>query len=214
MDRLKTGMGFNYGDRNLHSPDILFKRKYRWMFNIRGVCGELEGNSPLLPPGKSGRPSLSFKEMDAQHVTETVYFPGKPEWKPINITLYDIKERFNPVIQWIKKIYKVSEQGISWNPSVGSNFKRDCSIDLYDGVGSIIEEWRLENVWPISIDFGDLDYASSDILTIDLQLRYDRAYFIEHECKKSDIKTEELKSGGGDGGNNTYARSPFTGRAI
>jgi hypothetical protein len=196
MNRSEVGMGFDYGNKSLLNGDIFFKRKYRWMFNIKGVCGGSDSTSPLLPPGKSGRPSLSFKEMDAQHITETVYFPGKPEWKPISITLYDIKTRFNPVIQWIKKIYEVSEKEVSWKPSVESSspqaFKRECSIDLYDGVGNIVEEWKLENVWPISIDFGDLDFNSSDILTIDLQLRYDRAYFIEHPCKKSEAKTKEL----------------------
>jgi hypothetical protein len=169
------------------------------MFNIKGVCGGSDSTSPILPPGKSGRPSLSFKEIDAQHVTETIYFPGKPEWKPISLTLYDIKTRFNPVIQWVKKIYQVSENEVYWNPSVINNrdaaaFKRGCSIDLYDGIGNIVEEWKLENVWPISIDFGDLDFGSSDILTIELQLRYDRAYFIEHPCEKSEVKTRELTS--------------------
>lgn len=198
--RLQTGMGFNYGNRSLIGQDIYFKRKYRWMFNIKGVCGEPGSNTPLLPPGKSGRPSLSFKEIDAQHITETVYFPGKPEWKPISITLYDTKERFNPVTQWIKKIYEVDETTVNWSPSVGTNFKRECSIDLYDGVGNIIEEWKLENVWPISIDFGDLDYSNSDILTVELQLRYDRAYIIEYPCKESAIFTRELKTGAKDGG--------------
>ena len=197
-DRLENGMGFNYGNKKLDSEDVYFKRRYRWMFHIKGVCGGEDATSPLLPPGKAGRPSLSFKEMDAQHITETVYFPGKPEWKPISLTLYDIKtERFNPVIQWIAKMYNVGEK-VSWNS--GSNdknrqFKRECTIDLYDGIGNIVEQWKLENVWPISIDFGDLDFGSSDILTIDLQLRYDRAEFIEVTPGSMSVKTKELLTG-------------------
>ena len=191
--RLKKGMGFDYGNKLLDGPDVYFKRKYRWMFHITGVCGGQDAISPLLPPGKAGRPSLSFKEMDAQHITETVYFPGKPEWKPISLTLYDIKtERFNPVIQWIAKMYKVSEQEVSWNAGGPNNFKRDCSIDLYDGIGNIVEQWRLENVWPISIDFGDLDFGSSEILTIDLQLRYDRAEFMEVTPGSKSVETKLL----------------------
>lgn len=181
MSRLKDGMGFNYGDGSLsEDPKVYFKRKYRWMLFVPGVCGETEEGvgSPLLPPGKTGRPSLSFKEMDAQHITETVYFPGKPEWKPINLTLYDLKKNKNPVIEWIKKLYEVTEQSVSWKTSSGFK-KTNCRVESYDGIGNVVERWKLENVWPISIDFGELDYASSDIMTIELQLRYDRAYIIE-----------------------------------
>lgn len=168
----RSTMGWDYGDGGLNDPTTCFKRKYRWLFFITNVSAE---GSPCLPPSKSNRPSLSFKEIDAQHVTETIYFPGKPEWKPINLTLYDIKKKSNPVMEWIKKIYLVNEKEVTWKPS--SNFKiGTCSLELYDGVGNTIEKWILENVWPNNIEFGDLDYSSSDVLTIDLTLRYDRAY--------------------------------------
>jgi hypothetical protein len=195
-------MGFNYGGAQLTDPKVYFKRKYRWRFFIPEVCGRAEKTgSPLLPPGKAGRPSLSFKEIDAQHVTETVYFPGKPEWKPISLTLYDISNRGdgvslkNPVIEWIKKLYEVSDQSVNWKTSSG--FKQNCSVEAYDGVGNIVEEWKLENVWPISIDFGELDYSQSDIMTIDLQLRYDRAYIIEHteQFEKQSTKYLDRSSG-------------------
>jgi hypothetical protein len=35
-----------------------------------------------------------------------------------------------------------------------------------------METWELKDVWPTSIDFGDLDYATSDECTIQLTLRY------------------------------------------
>lgn len=173
-NRKEMGMGFDYGDGSLSDKIVCFKRKYRWMFYIPDVCGE---GAPLLPPSKSARPSLSFKEMDAQHITETIYYPSKPEWKPINITLYDIVKRKNPVIEWIKKVYDVSETNVKWK--AGSGIKiGTCRIELYDGVGEVIETWKLENAWPNNIEFGDLDYGSSDILSVDLTLRYDRAYII------------------------------------
>lgn len=170
-------MGFEYGNGSLSDKDTCFKLKYRWEFFIKDLCGEDNG-SPLLPPSKAARPSLSFKEMDAVHLTETVYFPGRPEWKPINLTLYDIKKNLNPVIKWLQKTYLVTAGGVSWSPSCGSGGIKinECRIVLYDGVGNDIETWILENVWPNNIEFGDLDYGQSDVLTVDLTLRYDRAY--------------------------------------
>ena len=171
---MARSMGWDYGNGSFMDKDICFKRKYRWMFYINNVCGE---GSPCLPPSKSARPSLSFKEMDATHVVETVYFPGRPEWKPINLTLYDVKKKSNPVIDWLKKTYEVSDRGAKWKPSCKGGIKIDvCRIVLYDGVGETLEEWKLENVWPNNIEFGDLDYSQNDVTTIDLTLRYDRAY--------------------------------------
>ena len=88
----------------LASNDICFKRKYRWLFKITDVSYD---GVNALPPSKSARPSLSFKEMDAQHLNETLYFPSKPEWKPVNLVLYDVKNNSNvdPVWDWLTKIY-------------------------------------------------------------------------------------------------------------
>ena len=65
-----------------------FKRKHRWLFEIEDVSGD-PAVSKVLPPSKASRPNLQFKELEAQHVSETIYFPGKPDWKPITVTLYD-----------------------------------------------------------------------------------------------------------------------------
>lgn len=166
-------MGWDYGDGALNDPKVCFKRKNRWIFKIENVSAE---GSPCLPPFKGSRPGLTFKEMDAQHLNETIYFPSKPDWKPINLSLYDIKKKSNPVMNWIKKSYEVTSTASIWKPS-SSGFKiGTCFLELYDGCGETIEKWVLENVWPNSIEFGDLDMSSSDVVTIDLTLRYDRAY--------------------------------------
>jgi hypothetical protein len=172
-------MGWDYGDGALSDPKVCFKRKNRWLFFIKNVSAEKEQNNSgvsCLPPFKGGRPGLTFKEMDAQHLNETIYFPSKPDWKPINLSLYDIKKNKNPVIEWIKKVYEVSKDGSNWKPSASGFKMGTCFLELYDGAGNTIEKWVLENVWPNSIDFGDLDMSSSEVVTIDLTLRYDRAY--------------------------------------
>lgn len=160
----------------LAKSDTCFKRKYRYLFRISGISGDLTDGINALPPLKSARPSLSFKEMDAQHLNETIYYPSKPEWKPVNLVLYDIKGNTNPVWDWIKKTYNPEFPG-SWSPSVSSGFKIGrCSLEMYDGCGNTIEKWIFEGAWCQNIDFGDLDMSSSEVSTIDLTLRYDRAY--------------------------------------
>src|ERR1035437_19181 len=92
-------MGLQFG---LERDDLCIKRSFRWLFKIDGISASGVNS---LPPQKSARPSVSFKEMSAEGLNETIYFPGKPDWKPINLVLYDISTNDNPVFNWIKQIY-------------------------------------------------------------------------------------------------------------
>ena len=158
-------------------------RKNRWLFKIDSVSAD---GISALPPQKASRPSFSFKEMEAQHLTETIYFPQKPEWKPITITLYEPshgsggqRHQKHPVFEWLKKTYDPTPGGIYSPPVVpgGSGLKiNECTLEMYDGCGNTLETWVFEGVWPQAIDFGDLDMGSSEITTCDVTLRYDRAY--------------------------------------
>jgi len=167
----RSTMGFDFG---LDEADTCFKRKFRWLLIIPDVSAE---GINTLPPLRSARPSLSFKEMEAQHVSEVIYFPGKPDWKPINLVLYDIKKPEHPVYKWIKELYD-PEAG-EYKFSCEGFKKPRATLEMYDGCGKVIETWIYENVWPQNIEFGELDMQQSEYLTCDLTLRYDRAYLQE-----------------------------------
>jgi hypothetical protein len=149
-----------------------------------------------LPPLKGARPNLGFKEIEAPHVFENIYFPGRPDWKPIEMVLYDYcidgnhPNGTHPIFQWIRRIYEVNvgyyrpiAANVDVDPSVGSSvfgfdvsFKKNGYLDLYDGCGNVIESWRFDNCWPLNANFGELDMGNSEVLTCDVTLRYDRAY--------------------------------------
>ena len=165
-------MGFDFG---LEKPDLCLMRKFRWLFKIDEVCAQGVNS---LPPEKGARPSLSFKEVEVQHLNEIIYYPSKPDWKPINLTLYDLKKNQNPVLNWIKEQYDT--QNGTWKVGYGGDdrkFKKEnATLEMYDGCGNVIETWKFINVWPNNIEWGELDMQDNNYLTIDLTLRYDRAY--------------------------------------
>jgi hypothetical protein len=162
-------------DFGLESPDLCLPRKNRWLFKIPDVSAE---GANTLPPQKGSRPSLSFKEMEAQHLTETIYFPQKPEWKPVSLTLYEPTAKTmggHPVWEWVKKCYRVTDASVLWTPSA-EVMKERATLEMYNGCGDVLETWVFENAWPQAVEFGDLDMSSSDVVTCDLTIRYDRAY--------------------------------------
>ena len=162
-------MGLNFG---LERDDACLKRKFRWLLKIP----EISADDPIrtLPPLKSARPNIAFKEAEAQHLNETISYPVKPEWKPINLVLYDLKKNTHPVFDWIKNVYDPDEG--TWGPSVNTNFKKTANLELYDGCGGMIERWTYDNVWPQTVEFGELDMGNSEVVMLDVTLRFDRAY--------------------------------------
>jgi hypothetical protein len=165
----KMGWGDSFG---LADSNACFKRKNRWLFMIPDISAE---GINALPPSKASRPSISFKELSVEHLNETIYYPGKPEWKSIVLTLYDIYKPQNKIWEWINSYYDVENEKFKY--SVGFKQPR-AQLILYDGTGEKIETWFLHSVWCQDISFGDLDMGSSEIATVDLTLRYDRATYL------------------------------------
>jgi len=182
-------------DFGLEDWNVCQKMKNRWLFKIDGVSATVSGSISALPPLKGGRPKLDLVEQEVQHLVQKVYYPVKAEWKPIQLTLYDIT-RHNPVFLWLEMVYSPQPSGgfYEWNllspefcqatstqvpfDDQQSCFKRTGAICIYGGCGELLEAWKLDNCWPQSIDWGDLDMADSNVITVDVTLRYDRAYLV------------------------------------
>lgn len=148
------------------------KRKFRYLFFVEGVSAD---GANALPPLNAARPNLGFKEMIAKHVSEDVYYAAKPDWRPINLVLYDLKKNGeHPVFKWIKEVY--NPKSGNFKPPNSGEFIKEARVELYDGCGERIESWNFEDVWPQSVNFQTLEMGSSEILTVDLTLRYVRAY--------------------------------------
>jgi hypothetical protein len=183
----------NMGLGNLGRKNTIFKRKFRWMFEVPDIVGE---GINMYPPSAAARPKLTFNDFQVNHLVETITIPGRPIWNPITITVYDIvydnSSSKHPIYEWILSLYGKAPNfpyqfsggstgaanaaaGLSY---MGTHrFKKPyANITMYDGCGTELERWVLENVWPSEVDFGELDYSSSEVSTITMTLKYDRAY--------------------------------------
>lgn len=166
----------------LYNPSLAFKRPFRFAFIIDGVS--MAGGLDVKIAYKAQRPQFGFKEITCEHMNETIYMPGKIEFKPISFTLYDTwnpqVNKENPVFKWIESYYW-GDLGIygfaGENRRAGGNqFKKKAYLNMYDGSGCAVESWVFENAWPQDINFNECDYGSNDVMSIDITLRYDRCY--------------------------------------
>lgn len=188
------GLGPVLGNSNTE-----LKRPFRWMLEI-GSSGnsqdgivDVVGNSVnVLPPLSGNRPSLSFREIEVEHVSETIYMPGKAQWKPMKVQVYDIAQRLknNIVFDWIVRYYNAQKASYNYSSMNNvSNFKKNALLSIYSGNGCCLESVALENAWPRDIEFGELDMANSGILTITMELRFDRAYVTTYQQGNNYVNT-------------------------
>ena len=176
-------MGMQMG---LEGDGRFCKRQFRWIFTVDRVIGDLSssGSMDCLPPEKSARPNLSFKEMNVQHLNEEVFYPAKPDWKPITVTVFDLQKSSHPIWKWLNELYYVDAQTATFkepNATPGPNvgFIRQCTLQLFNGCGDVVETWIYDDCWPQSVNFQPLDMTQNGLVMCEITLRYARAYIQE-----------------------------------
>ena len=165
-DRHNMGLGV------IGRPDITFKRKFRFTFEILGFCGNQKNKVPEHFVKVASRPNISFEEFQIDHLNGRMWIPGKGTWETIAVTYIDVaNEEMRSLWNWLATVYDIT------NPiTLAMAEKRDYDatgiLNMYDGCGTLLETWQLLHMWPQGINFGDLDYEASDTATIELTLRF------------------------------------------
>lgn len=163
-------MAINMGLGKIGQPNVVHKRKFRWTF-------EVERTNRLSVPASfvkmAARPNISIEETEIHFLNGKTYIPGKGTWEAITVTYYDVAGSENLGLwEWLADVYNYT------NPiALTQSSRRECysgrgKCKLYDGCGNALESWTLDDCWPQAVNFQELDYASSDEMTIEVTIRY------------------------------------------
>ena len=74
-------------------------------------------------------------------------------------------------MEWIR----LSHESVKGRDGYSDMYKKDITFNLLGPVGDIVEEWILKGTYIESVDFGELDYSSTDPAEITMTLKYDFA---------------------------------------
>ena len=169
-----------------------FKRKYRWTFRVENIGG----NAALGVGGQyvkvANRPQLEVEETEINFLNGKTWIPGKATFQQLAVTYYDSASTdaaVNNLLLWVNRVYNFKDGGSEFIQATQRNVAKNAAgtgyagngiLTMLDGSGYAIEEWRLVNCWPVSINFGDLDYSSSEECTVELNLRYNFAKYTNY----------------------------------
>ena len=141
------------------------KMKNRFIFEVGGI--------PSYLIKASQRPTIQFEKVTLDHINVKRQLKGKGEWQDITMTLYDpiVPSGAQQVMEWIR----TSHESLTGRDGYAAFYKKDVTFFLLGPVGDKIEQWTIKGAFITSANFGELDWASNDPVSIELTLTYDYA---------------------------------------
>ena len=141
------------------------KVKNRFIMYIEGI--------PAYLIRAAARPTITFEEIELNHINVKRYVKGKGSWEPLEITLYDpiVPSGAQAVMEWVR----LHHESVTGRDGYSDFYKKDITFNVLDPVGAVVEEWELKGAFIQSANFGDLAFDSSDPVEITMTLRYDYA---------------------------------------
>ena len=167
------------------SKDTAPKRNFRFLVQL--------GNDVVWWAKTVSTPSYDVAEVEHNFLDNKFYFPGRVSWSDVSMSLVDpvspdAVEKTNEYVIGANVTngpnYKIKDEAAATsNPTTISKAKAvealgAVTITIMNAEGDEIEVWTLQNAFIKAAKYGDLDYSSDDLRTIELTLRYDWA-----ECK-------------------------------
>ena len=154
----------------LDPSEIMFtpfepKTKNRYIMYIEGI--------PAYLIKTTGRPTITFEEIELNHINVKRFVKGKGTWETLECTLYDpvVPSAAQAVMEWVR----LSHESVTGRDGYSDFYKKDITLNVLGPVGDIVEEWTMKGAWIQTATFNDLDWATNDPVEVTLTLRYDYA---------------------------------------
>lgn len=152
------------------------KLQYRFRVNLFNFGREASSVELTQNVISVTRPSVTHDEITLDAYNSRAYLAGKHTWEPVTLTVRD--DMNNTVSKHIaSQLQKQLNHGQQSAPPAGANYKFGMVIEQLDGSqdGIVLESWSLNGCFVQNVNYGENNYATSDVMQITLQIRYDNA---------------------------------------
>jgi hypothetical protein len=194
------------GIGQLGFSNLIFKRKFRFTFELQDICGNK--TVPQHFVRTAARPNLEVDETEINFLNAVAWLPGKARWQTMTVTYLDVATAdMAPLYSWLASVYDFTDPVNLHMGSQRRDYTATAILKLWDGCGQLLEKWTMLDVWPKQINFGELDYSSSDLLEVELTMRYSQ---VKYEPICPEFKIEACCSPCRPGQSSSSASAPQT----
>jgi hypothetical protein len=143
-------------------------RKNRWLLRFPADLGIQEWWCQT-----AHRPAIKQEGKPIQFLNTETYVVGRYTWDEMQITLRDPigPSASQAVMEWVR----LHSESVSGRQGYAAGYKRDVELEMLDPTGVVVSKWILKNTMCTAADFGELDYSSDELATIQITLRFDYA---------------------------------------
>ena len=155
---------------------LMPKQKYRFRINMLGfgIDSSVEVSKQVV---SCTRPTFSFEETVLDVYNSKVYLSGKPTFTPVTLIVRDDVGGILQALvgQQVQKQFDFQEQAAARS---GIDYKFTTRIEILDGgngayAAQILETTVLYGCFIQDIDYGSMEYKSSDAVEVTMKIRFD-----------------------------------------
>ena len=158
---------------------LMPKLKYRF----RAIFENLGVSTPRTELTKQvmdfTRPSVSFDDITVDVYNSKLRLAGKHSWEDVTVTLRDdAGGQFARLVgEQLQKQLDFMEMA---SAAAGIDYKFTTRCEILDGGNGaaqpvVLETWELYGCYLTSVNYNDLNYANSEVVTITMGIRFDNA---------------------------------------
>ena len=160
------------------------KRSHRFLFEF-----DLGGTSSQVYARNVSKPSFDIGQSEHKFLGQSYYYPSAISWSDVSATLVNsMTPDFDDLVHlllatagyvqpdFVSTANSVVDAG-TISKGAATEALGSVLIKELDGEGATIGEYKLNNAWIKSVSFGDLDYGSEELQTLNITFRYDWASY-------------------------------------
>jgi len=158
---------------------LMPKLKYRFRVTFENLGVSTPRTELTKKVVDFARPSVSFEDNTIDIYNSKIKLAGKSSWEDVTVNLRDdASGQVSRLIgEQLQKQMDFLEQA---SASSGIDYKFVTKCEVLDGgngvfAPTVLETWELYGCFIQSANYNDLNYASSEVATISLTLRFDNA---------------------------------------
>ncbi len=142
--------------------------------NFEVVIADVGGDTLTLAVESFPLPTTGNDPLELRYQNALIKVAGSKTLDDFELVVKDfiVADTEKIINDWQKKVYNPETGEIGW----AADYKKNGTVYEYSPDGSVNRKWKLEGIWPNSVNYGDMDYNNADKKIITATLSCDKAY--------------------------------------
>jgi len=159
------------------------KRQFRWLLYIAGM--------PQFIVKDVKKPSFTVASTPHDFINYKFHYPGRVEWQDITVTIVDPVQPDSTasLVNILEAAGYVLPDEYTSQANEPRTISKQSFVDAMGGQiqlvqfgantgaqeENVLEKWTINNPFLTNVDFGNLSYASDELVNISMTIKYDWA---------------------------------------